>query len=269
MGGDALGQRLARSAEKRGQRGREARNVNGGALRLRRTIKQMTLEYKSLGFERVEEHGKGTPPTTHKRRNADGRAAMQPPTKRQREVLDFVNQFARTHGYPPTRSEIAKHLSVTQPTIDSHIKALAERGLLEVSKGRSRAIRVRTPDDVPLVALGEPQADQGTVSGRFAERFEPRPEFFAEAVDDTMSGAGIRCGDLMAVKAETNAQNGDIVIAQLTTGRCCRRLERLANSMVRLSTMPASAARPIKLDEAALRIDGIVIGTIAFRPVER
>ena len=180
-------------------------------------------------------------------------------------------------GYPPSRKELARelgratqpHTTVTEQGIDNHVKALVAKGLLAVTKGRSRSIRVLTPDDVELIRLGQSKTVEESVPARYAQRSDPQPELFAEAIDDTMSGAGIRCGDLMAVKAVTKAENGDIVIAQLATGRCCRRLERLANSMVRLSTMPASAARPIKLDEAALRIDGIVIGTIAFRPVER
>ena len=123
-------------------------------------------------------------------------------------------------------------------------------------------------DDIALVPLGESQGHRETISGFYARRFDPRPAFFAEAVDDTMTGAGIQCGDLMAVKATTNARDGDIVIAELTTGRCCRRLERLANNMIRLATMPASAARPITLDQTALRIEGIVIGTICFRALQ-
>ena len=193
---------------------------------------------------------------------------MQPPTTRQLQVLEFVNDFTRVHRYPPSRGEIAEHLSVTQQTVDSHIKGLVARNLLEVDKGRSRGIRVRTPDDVALIALGESQENRETISGFYARRFDPRPGFFAEAIDETMSGAGIRCGDLLAVKRTNEAQDGDIVIVELTTGRCCRRLERVGKNTIRLSSMPASAARPIKLDEAALRIEGIVIGMICFRTLQ-
>ena len=202
---------------------------------------------------------------------------MQPRTKRQTEVWECIRRLTRAHGYPPTRSEIARELArvrgtvqeeITQQTVDVHVNALAAKGWLEVDKGKARALKLRTPDEVPLVRLEIESVNEETMPGRYADAFEPRADYFAEVADDTMEGLGVRSGDLLAVKKATSAQSGDVVIAELARTRTCRRIERTDDGMVRLAGMPAKqdeTARPIILDEAALRVEGIVIGTIVFR----
>lgn len=194
---------------------------------------------------------------------------MEAPTKRQKEVLDCIRRLTAAQGYAPSRSEIARELGVgTQQAVDAHVKALIAKGWLQRTKGSARTLRLCTPTQVAVVALDEKAPSMPTISGRWADAFQPRADYFAEVADDSMSGLNVERGDLLAVQSTTEAQSGDVIIVRLAKTRACRRLEHLDGGMVRLTPAPRtpdSAVRPIMLDEAALVIEGIVIGTIACR----
>jgi repressor LexA len=63
---------------------------------------------------------------------------MTTPTPRQSQVLDFIRNFLRHKGFPPTHAEIAAGLGFRSPNAAaSHVRLLAKKGLLEVSEGVS------------------------------------------------------------------------------------------------------------------------------------
>ena len=64
-------------------------------------------------------------------------------TDRQRSVLDFLRQFLRENGYPPTIREIAAHFDMRSPRgVQDHLKALERKGYIRRAKERSRGIEV-------------------------------------------------------------------------------------------------------------------------------
>ena len=194
---------------------------------------------------------------------------MKPATPRQMEILDAIKRLTEAKGYPPTRIEIAREVGMrSQQAVDRHIRRLTELGLLEVGKHQARAIRVRERGEIERIALGPKQATHRTAPNAYAQEFTPRPDYFAEIADRTSHGLGVEPGDLLAVKRTKEAQDGDVVVARLNANRVCRRLARVENTLMRLEAIPPSAAKPIMLDEAALCIEGIVIGTIRFRTLQ-
>lgn len=71
---------------------------------------------------------------------------MKPLTARQRQVLDFIATFSRSHGYPPTVREICKALKIASPsTVHFHLAALQDKGYLTREPGKSRTILVLKP----------------------------------------------------------------------------------------------------------------------------
>ena len=195
---------------------------------------------------------------------------MKPATPRQMEILDAIKRLTEAKGYPPTRIEIAREVGIrSQQAVDRHIRSLTSLGLVDVRKHHARAIRVREPGEIERIALGQKETTHKRVPSAYADAFTPRPDYFAEVADRTSHGLGVEPGDLLAVKRTKEAQDGDVVVARLNANRVCRRLARVEDTLMRLEAIPPSAAKSIMLDEAALCIEGIVLGTITFRTLQR
>ena len=68
-------------------------------------------------------------------------------TDRQQQILDLIRDVIRHTGYPPTRAEIAQALGFKSANAaEDHLKALARKGMIELSAGTSRGIRLVSPD---------------------------------------------------------------------------------------------------------------------------
>lgn len=70
-------------------------------------------------------------------------------TARQQEILDLIRTHLRETGAPPTRREIASACGFSSPnSAEGHLRALARRGAIELTGGRSRGIRLTLRADV-------------------------------------------------------------------------------------------------------------------------
>lgn len=69
-------------------------------------------------------------------------AKSMTPTDRQKEVLRFVVEFIEQHGYQPSRREIAEHFGVAPNSIMGHLRGLEQRGFIDLSNGKDRAMRI-------------------------------------------------------------------------------------------------------------------------------
>ena len=68
---------------------------------------------------------------------------MRALTERQRQVLDFLHRHLQTHGLPPTLHELMHAFGWASPAgAAKHLQALAARGLIELSPGKARGIRL-------------------------------------------------------------------------------------------------------------------------------
>lgn len=84
---------------------------------------------------------------------------MERLTERQREVLDFIFEHQRKHGWPPTFREIGAQFSICPNGVQCHLDALEKKGYIRRGVNRARAIEiVRKPSrygDVPASVVGE------------------------------------------------------------------------------------------------------------------
>jgi repressor LexA len=132
-------------------------------------------------------------------------------TNRQTEVLECIRKHIESTGYPPTRADIARELGFKSANAaEEHLKALARKGAIELTKGTSRGIRLpeaEQPDTEGLpvigqVAAGEPilaqehVEDHCTISADF---FRPRADYLLRVKGMSMKNIGIMDGDLLAV----------------------------------------------------------------------
>jgi len=198
------------------------------------------------------------------------------PTRKQKEVLDFVEQYLRTHGYAPTLREIGEALGLSSvATVYQHLKSLEAKGLIRREGGRARQVEMTVPlepDEVRpralnvkmlgLVAAGSPiEALEQPETMALPEDLLGRGETFVLRVKgDSMIEDHIMDGDFIIVENREHAQNGEIVVALIENEATVKRFYREAGQ-IRLQ--PANAAmRPIYAAEEKLRIQGIVIGVL-------
>ena len=153
-------------------------------------------------------------------------------TDRQREVLEIIDQSMRDRGYPPSVREIGEAVGLTSPsTVHSHLNTLQRLGYLRRDPTKPRAIEVRWDPNsgavlerrparhVPLV--GDVAAGTDVLAQENVEEVLPLPADFTGDGDlfmlrvrgDSMIDAGILDGDLVVVRRQNTATNGEIVVA--------------------------------------------------------
>jgi len=142
-------------------------------------------------------------------------------------VLEFIKEYTIECGYPPSVREICKELNISSTaTAYYYINKLQERGDISKSPQKNRALEVKNlqkQDDtflsVPLVGrvhagalhLAEENFDDTFM---FSDNLFGRSEMFMLTVKgDSMIEAGINDGDMVVVKKQQVANNGDIVVA--------------------------------------------------------
>lgn len=194
------------------------------------------------------------------------------PTKRQEAVLNFIARQTARVGYPPTVRETARHLGIKGiSAVKKHLDALERKGRLIRGSG-ARAIGIADrPQTVSVpvlgqVAAGRPILAQENIVGTFAlDRSVVRggPAFLLRVKGDSMTGAGILEGDLVLVRAQPTAEDGEIVVALVDEEATVKRFHRRGRQIVLQPENPAHA--PIRLDSKdEVRILGRVTGVVRF-----
>lgn len=147
-------------------------------------------------------------------------------TTRQRRILEFISHTVRDRGYPPTVREIGEAVGLTSSSsVHAQLANLERRGLLTKDPTKPRAMTLSEPRAeavlIPLlgrIAAGAPVLAAGHVEDHLAvpTGFAGESDHFALRVSgDSMVGAGILDGDLVVVRSQDDADDGDIVAALL------------------------------------------------------
>ncbi len=169
-------------------------------------------------------------------------ATEKPATERQRKILDVIASFTSEHGYPPSVREIGERVGLSSSsTIHAHLKALERHGLIQRDPTKPRALRPSNhapmPDAlvVPIlgrVAAGVPITAQEDVEGEFVlpTQFVPRSSnaFMLRVQGDSMIDAAILNGDLILVRPQRSAENGEVVVAMIDGEATVKRFYREA-----------------------------------------
>lgn len=190
----------------------------------------------------------------------------------QRQTLEFLRNFMAEHGSAPTLKDIAQHIGVKSlSTAHFHLERLEQKGFIKRgSDGVMEIIDVATPQlgptAVPLVgviAAGMPidAIENPTVIDIPPSMIDGRGEVYClEVSGESMIDAHICDGDIVVIKKQDQADNGQIVVALLDDGTATlKTYRRLKNGKVML--IPANPAlQPMTLDKVT--VQGRVIGVI-------
>ena len=147
-------------------------------------------------------------------------------------IMDYVNQFIQENGYSPSVREIGAAVGLrSTASVSYHLNQLREKGLLVSpdKKGSKRSIvTAYRPGHIPIVGVvtaGLPILAVENLEGSIA--WEGDPACFALRVKgDSMINAGILDGDLVIVRPQQNADNGQIVVARIEDEATVKRLSR-------------------------------------------
>jgi len=175
---------------------------------------------------------------------------MQPLTKRQQQVLDFINDYISSNGNAPSQREIAASLGISGTLgVMKHLQALERKGCIVRRQGSARGVALppATSHSVSLpivgtVRAGQPSPPLEDIEGHFSidsSQQHGEQGFFLRVRGDSMIDAGIRPGDLALVRPQATAENGDIVVA-LVDGEAT--LKRFFRERGRIRLQPENPA---------------------------
>lgn len=210
-------------------------------------------------------------------------------TTRQKRMLEYIKQHLRETGYPPTIREIGSAVGISSTSVVNYnLNVLQQKGYIERARETSRGLRVvgkpAAPArqgtyrgyEVPLagyIAAGEPLrlpetdfsiTDYETIS-LTRELLPPEPDLFALKVKgDSMIDALVNDGDIVILRKQSDADNGDMIAAWLVDeGETTLKRFYWEKDANRVRLQPANPTMgPLYVHPANLEIKGKVVAVI-------
>ena len=150
-------------------------------------------------------------------------------SEKQREILEYIKQEILQRGYPPAVREICEAVNLkSTSSVHSHLETLEKNGYIRRDPTKPRAIEILDDDfnltrrevvNVPVVgqvAAGEPILAEQNIQDYFPIPVEYMPNaetFMLKVKGESMINAGIFSGDTVLVQRQSDARNGDMVVA--------------------------------------------------------
>jgi repressor LexA len=183
-------------------------------------------------------------------------------TARQQRILDFIAATVRERGYPPTVREIGEAVGLTSSSsVHAQLATLERRGMLRKDPTKPRAMALSdTPraEGVIVPLVGRIAAGTAVLADQHVEEhlvvpmgFAGDAQHFAVTVrGDSMIGAGILEGDIVVVRAQASADDGDIVAVLLPgPAEAEATIKRLRRQKGRVMLVPENPAlEPFEMD---------------------
>jgi repressor LexA len=190
-------------------------------------------------------------------------------TKRQKQLVDYLEHYIAEHGYAPTLAEVGQYFGLSSlATVHKHLKNLEGKGFIRRMHNHSRALeiagRTESARSIALlgrVAAGAPiEAIEGQDTITVPEEFVRRDSTFCLRVaGQSMIDEGIRDGDYIIVESREAANPGETVVALIDGEATVKKYYPEDGGRVRLQ--PANPTmEPIYVSEENLLIRGVVVG---------
>src|SRR6266704_2361738 len=185
-------------------------------------------------------------------------------TDRQNKIRDYIRYVTKVRNYPPSVREIGEAVGLSSSsTVHNHLNQLERRGLIRRDPSKSRTVQLvqdesvdkqrRNAVSVPILAEQNIE-DHILLSAELAQD----GNFLLRVRGDSMINAGILDGDLVLVKPQQEASNGNIVVALVDNDATVKRFERGNGHVKLIAENPAY--EPIVTSNVSLV--GVVRGVI-------
>lgn len=143
-------------------------------------------------------------------------------TEQQKRILDALSGFVKIEGYSPSYRELAEKLGIKSlNTIHFHLKKLEEKGLIKRTKSRYRGVGLAQPSTLRIPVFGTVPAGPPNLAAEQYDEFIDVDSFIGKGTifglrikGDSMKDAGILEGDIVIVRWQPTAENGDIIVAR-------------------------------------------------------
>jgi len=195
-------------------------------------------------------------------------------TERQKEILEFIQEYRRERGVAPTHREICEHFRFSSyGTAHKHLKLLRLEGYLRRARNQKRSIELiraipgagTSEREIPFygyIAASEPiEALPGnewvTVPGHL---LSPHGDHYALRVrGESMIEEGVRDGDYIVVLRRDLAEPGEMVVALVGGDKAT--LKRIYPEGAKVRLQPSNPAmQPIRVPARDVRVQGVVVG---------
>tara|TARA_B100001971_G_scaffold215193_1_gene260072 strand:- start:160765 stop:161370 length:606 start_codon:yes stop_codon:yes gene_type:complete len=195
-------------------------------------------------------------------------------TKKQKQVLDYIKDYIEEHEVSPTQVEIQEHFGFKSlGSVQDYIRYLKGAGYLENDANSVRGLKPVDPNEstnentiaIPMhgsVAAGNPiEAMEGQETIDIPAHMVRKGRHYALTVSgESMIEDGILDGDVIVVKEQNTAQNGQTVIAVIDNEATVKRYFKKSKQ---IELHPANATmKPIIVDHGDFQIKGILVGLI-------
>jgi repressor LexA len=193
-------------------------------------------------------------------------------TARQKELFDFLKEFFLKKGFPPTLREMASHFGLKGPRgPQKTLNILERKGYIRKIRGESRAIEIlgfssSNIISIPIVGrvrAGEPILAIENIEGYFnfdRSLVSSKDVFLLRVQGDSMIDAHIQDGDFALVKPQSNAENGEIVVALIEDEATIKRIFQKRDLIHLEPANPDMEPIVIKKGEKEVTIVGKVVG---------
>ncbi|MBI3982135.1 MAG: transcriptional repressor LexA [Gemmatimonadetes bacterium] len=198
-----------------------------------------------------------------------------PLTRRQKQILDYLESYIGTNGYAPSFEEIAAHFGFASlATVHEHLTNLERKGYISRAHNESRSVEVLPRPgrsgarELPLlgqVAAGQPieaVATPETISVPDALIPKRGSSYVLQVRGDSMIGEHIQDGDFVVVHSRDRASEGEMVIALVQgTSATVKRIFREPGGWIRLVSANETIP-PLRVHENDILVQGVVVGVM-------
>ena len=227
-----------------------------------------------LPIKRWGKEANPTPPT-----GASQPPEMQKLTDRQHQTLEEIRRHVRSYGFPPTRRELAAALGMGNWTsVNDILAVLARKGWIELAAGAKRGIRLLADEGPPVIgsgvriAAGQPMWSEDRwiepLPDWLAKRFRPRADYFLTVSGDSMDEVGLCDGDIVAIRATSEASTGQIVAAMIDEEITLKKFHPRRDGRIELrpaSRNPEHRPIVVDLEKSEFWVLGIAVGGVLSR----
>ncbi len=185
---------------------------------------------------------------------------------RREKVLEFVRSYTDEHGFAPSIREIGKAVGVrSTKAVKYHLDILVADGLLKRIPRQARALQTtHQPDSLPLIgriAAGSPLLAVENVEAQVSfSRY--RDCFLLRVKGESMKEAGIMDNDMVMVRPQATAENGEIVAALLGNEATVKRFQRRTDEVVLEPENPEFEPIVVGPDRQDFQLIGVVVGLL-------
>jgi len=190
-------------------------------------------------------------------------------TARQAEILQAIRAHIAEHQRPPSRPELARIMGLASTNgVAKHLIALEKKGVLELSPGLARGIRLKEGPGLQLigrVAAGSPILAIENMLGRYPvdpDLFNPRADYLLQVSGLSMRDEGILDGDWLVVHRTSEARSGQIVVARIGEEVTVKRFKVRGHKAQLIPANPDFETLHLDLHRDRLAIEGVAVGVI-------